>query len=159
MTQGMYLFAITKKTMNVLPPHHTFGSTVNFVGHFSQGSEVYISSGLKYIADEIKEQQPSHLVLVPLFVETLYKKMWQAAQKSGRAQILRAMIKVSNFLRKLGIDLRSKLFKACWTHLVGSGSDHMRRRLPGPEIIDTFGWKKQRRRTNTRIGSKNQRSR
>ena len=93
MTQGMYLFAITPKTMNVLPPHHTFGSTVNFVGHFSQGCEIYISSGLKYIAEEIKEQKPSHLVLVPLFVETLYKKMWQAAEKSGRAQTLRRMIK------------------------------------------------------------------
>jgi long-chain acyl-CoA synthetase len=112
MTQGMYLFAITPKTMNVLPPHHTFGSTVNFVGHFSQGCEIYISSGLKYIAEEIKEQKPSHLVLVPLFVETLYKKMWQAAEKSGRAQLLRRMIKVSDFLRKLGIDLRRKLFKS-----------------------------------------------
>ncbi|NMA33432.1 MAG: AMP-binding protein [Clostridiaceae bacterium] len=112
MTQGMYLFAITPKTMNVLPPHHTFGSTVNFVGHFSQGCEIYISSGLKYIAEEIKEQKPSHLVLVPLFVETLYKKMWQAAEKSGRAQTLRRMIKVSDFLRKLGIDLRRKLFKS-----------------------------------------------
>ncbi|NLC69012.1 MAG: acyl--CoA ligase, partial [Clostridiaceae bacterium] len=48
MTQGMYLFNITRKTMNVLPPHHTYGSTVNFVGHFSQGCTIYISSGLKY---------------------------------------------------------------------------------------------------------------
>ena len=103
MTQGMYLFAITPKTMNVLPPHHTFGSTVNFVGHFSQGCEIYISSGLKYIAEEIKEQKPSHLVLVPLFVETLYKKMWQAAEKSGRAQTLRRMIKFSDFLSSASI--------------------------------------------------------
>ena len=47
MTQGMYLFAITPKTMNVLPPHHTYGSTVNFVGHYDQGSTIYISSGLR----------------------------------------------------------------------------------------------------------------
>ncbi len=111
MTQGMYNFAITPKTMNVLPPHHTFGSTVNFVGHYSQGSEIYISSGLKYIAEEIKEQQPSHLVLVPLFVEALYKKMWAAAEKSGKADALRKMIKTSNAMRKLGIDMRKKFFK------------------------------------------------
>ena len=60
MTQGMYLFNVTPKTMCVLPPHHTYGSTVNFVGHFSQGSTIYLSSGLKYMLDEIKEQQPSH---------------------------------------------------------------------------------------------------
>lgn len=112
MTQGMYLFDITPKTLNVLPPHHTFGSTVNFVGHYAQGSEIYISSGLKHIVNELKEQQPTHLVLVPLFVETLYKKIWSSAQKSGKADTLRRMIKVSNLLRKCGIDLRRKLFKS-----------------------------------------------
>jgi len=112
MTQGMYLFDITPKTLNVLPPHHTFGSTVNFVGHYAQGSEIYISSGLKHIANELKEQQPSHLVLVPLFVETLYKKIWSSAEKSGKAKTLRTMIKISNVLRKIGIDLRRVLFRS-----------------------------------------------
>jgi long-chain acyl-CoA synthetase len=112
MTQGMYNFAITPKTMNVLPPHHTFGSTVNFVGHFSQGSEIYISSGIRHIADEMKEQQPTHLILVPLFVETLYKKIWSAAEKSGKAETLRQMIRLSNNMRKFGIDLRRIFFKS-----------------------------------------------
>ena len=112
MTQGMYLFEITPKTLNVLPPHHTFGSTVNFVGHYAQGSEIYVSSGLKHIANEMKEQQPTHLVLVPLFVETLYKKIWAAAEKSGKAKTLRTMMKVSDTLRKCGIDLRRVFFKS-----------------------------------------------
>jgi len=112
MTQGMYLFQISPRTMNVLPPHHTFGSTVNFVGHFAQGSSIYISSGLKYISNEIKEQRPIHLVMVPLFVETMYKKIWATAEKEGKADALRLLIKVSNFLRKLGIDLRRRLFKS-----------------------------------------------
>ena len=112
MTQGMYLFAITPKTMNVLPPHHTYGSTVNFVGHFAQGSTIYISSGLRYILEEMKEQKPLHLVLVPLFVETMHKKIWQTAEKSGKAETLRSLIKVSNFLLKIGIDLRRTFFKS-----------------------------------------------
>lgn len=112
MTQGMYNFAISPKTMNVLPPHHTFGSTVNFVGHFSQGSEIYISSGLKYVANEMAEQQPTHLVLVPLFVENMFKKIWAGAEKSGKAKTLRKMMKLSNILRKFGIDLRRKFFKS-----------------------------------------------
>ncbi|NLK67845.1 MAG: AMP-binding protein [Clostridiaceae bacterium] len=112
MTQGMYLFNVTPKTMCVLPPHHTYGSTVNFVGHFSQGSTIYLSSGLKYMLDEIKEQQPSHLVLVPLFVETIHKRIWSTAEKSGKAGQLRLLIKFSNFLRKIGIDARRSLFKS-----------------------------------------------
>lgn len=111
MTNGMYYFTITPKTMSVLPPHHTFGSTVNFVGHFAQGSEIYISSGLRYIGTELKEQKPSHLVLVPLFIEKLYDKVWKGAKDSGNSQSLKFMIKVSNALMKIGIDLRKKFFK------------------------------------------------
>ncbi len=110
MTQGMYNFAITPKTMMVLPPHHTFGSTVNLVGHLAQGCTVYISSGLLQILNEMQEQKPSHLVLVPLFVETFYKRIWTTAEKTGKAGLLRTLIKASNGLRKIGIDLRRQLF-------------------------------------------------
>ncbi len=111
MTQGMYNFNITPKTLCVLPPHHTFGSTVNFVGHYAQGAEVYISNGLKYILNELKEQQPTHLVLVPLFVETFYKRIWATAEKTGKANLLRKMMKVSNAMRKVKIDARRLFFK------------------------------------------------
>ena len=120
MTQGMYNFLVTDKTMLVLPPHHTFCSTINLIGHFSQGSTVYISSGLRYIMKELKEQQPKHLLLVPLFVETFYKRIWSSAEKSGKADALRKLMKVSNGMRKTGIDLRRKLFK---------------------EVLDNFGGK------------------
>ena len=110
MTLGMYNFDITRKTLHVLPPHHTFGSTVNYVGHLSQGCEVYISSGLKYVSDEIREQQPTHLILVPAFLEVMNRKIWTTARKTGKEGLLKAMMKVSDYLRKVGIDLRKKLF-------------------------------------------------
>ena len=112
MTQGMYNFAITDRTMMVLPPHHTYGSTVNFVGHFAQGSCVYMSSGIRYILKEMKEYRPKHLILVPLFVETFYKRIWSMAEKQGKADMLRRMMKISNGMRKVGIDLRRKLFSS-----------------------------------------------
>ena len=112
MTLGMYNFDITRKTLHVLPPHHTFGSTVNYVGHLSQGCEVYISSGLKHVSDEIREQQPTHLILVPAFLEVMNRKIWTTARKSHKAGLLKAMIKMSNGLRKIGIDLRKKLFSS-----------------------------------------------
>ncbi len=110
MTLGMYNFDITRKTLHVLPPHHTFGSTVNYVGHLAQGCEVYISSGLKHVSDEIREQQPTHLILVPAFLEVMNRKIWATARKGGKEGLLKVMIKVSNCLRKVGIDLRRKLF-------------------------------------------------
>ena len=110
MTLGMYNFDITRKTLHVLPPHHTFGSTVNYIGHLAQGCEVYISSGLKHVSDEIREQQPTHLILVPAFLEVMNRKIWTTARKTGKEKLLKGMIKVSDALRKVGIDLRKKLF-------------------------------------------------
>ncbi|MBR2927019.1 MAG: AMP-binding protein [Clostridia bacterium] len=119
MEQGMYLFDITPKTMCVLPPHHTFGSTVNFVGHYAQGSEIYISAGLRYIMNELKEFRPSHLILVPLFVETFYKRILSTAEKQGKLKLLNGMRKFSNALRKVGIDLRPLFFKSVLSNFGG----------------------------------------
>ena len=112
MTLGMYNFDITRKTLHVLPPHHTFGSTVNYVGHLSQGCEVYISSGIKHVSEEIKQQQPTHLILVPAFLEVMNRKIWATARKDGKEGLLKAMMKVSDLLRKVGIDVRRKLFSS-----------------------------------------------
>ena len=112
MTLGMYNFDITRKTLHVLPPHHTFGSTVNYVGHLAQGCEVYISSGLKYVSDEIKEQQPTHLILVPAFLEVMNRKIWTTARRTGKAGLLKVMMKISDGLRAIGIDIRKKLFSS-----------------------------------------------
>ncbi len=110
MEQGMYNFQITYKTLFALPPHHTFGSCVNLIGHYAQGCEIYISSGLRYIMNELKEFKPTHLILVPLFVETFYKRIMSTAEKTGKLGGLKFLIKLSNALRKIGIDLRKQFF-------------------------------------------------
>ena len=61
---------------------------------------------------ELKEQQPEHLVLVPLYMENFYRKILANAKDTGKYDTLFRMIKISNFLRKIGIDLRKKLFKS-----------------------------------------------
>ena len=102
----------TFKSVGVLPPHHTFGSTVNILGHNCIGCEVYISSGIRYVQKELKEQTPGHMVLVPLYLETFYRKIMSNIKDQGKEKLIARMIKISNVLRKVGIDLRRKLFKA-----------------------------------------------
>ena len=102
----------TEKSVGVLPPHHTFGSTVNILGHNCIGCEVYLSSGIRYVQQELKEQTPGHMVLVPLYLETFYRKIMANIKEQGKEKLIARMIKLSNFLRKFGIDLRRKLFKA-----------------------------------------------
>ena len=112
MSNGIYLFSMPEKTLFALPAHHTFGSTVNLVGHYMQGLEVYISHGPRYILKELELENPTHLVLVPLYIETFYKKVFAAIEKQGKLGLIRKMMKISNGLRKIGIDLREKLFSA-----------------------------------------------
>ena len=95
-----------EKTVGVLPPHHTYGSTVIFAAHALIGTEVYISAGLRYIHKELKDEKPKHLALVPLYLETFYRKILATVKERGKENILGIMIAVSNFLRKFGIDLR-----------------------------------------------------
>ncbi len=100
------------KTVGVLPPHHTYGSSVMLIGHMMIGAEVYISAGLRYVQKELKEQAPGHLVLVPLYLETFYRKIMANVKEQGKEKLISSMIKVSNGLRKVGIDIRKKLFGA-----------------------------------------------
>ena len=100
-----------KKTVGVLPPHHTYGSSVMLIGHVMIGCEIYISSGIRYVAKELKEQKPEHMVLVPLYLETFYRKIMATLKEKNKLDFVMKMIKVSNGLRKTGIDLRRKFFK------------------------------------------------
>lgn len=127
------------KTIGVLPPHHTYGSTVMFIAHVMIGAEVYISSGLKYITKELKEQKPGHLVLVPLYLETFYRKILSTVKEQGKEETLNNGIKVSNLLRKTGIDMRKKLFGTVRAAFGGELKTVISGGAPiNPEIISFF---------------------
>ncbi len=106
------VITVGDKTVAALPPHHTFGSTVNFLGHVTLGREVYLSGGLKYIQKELKEEKPTHLVLVPLYLETFYRKIWANIKKEGKEELVKKMMKASNAMRKIGVDMRRTLFSS-----------------------------------------------
>ena len=102
----------SERCLNVLPPHHTYGSSVSIFGQCCIGCDIYISSGIKYILKELQEHKPGHLVAVPLYVETFYRRIIAGINAKGekKAKLVFALMKVSNLLRKLGIDVRRKLF-------------------------------------------------
>lgn len=101
-----------KKTVGVLPMHHTYGSSVMLIGHVMIGTEVYVSAGIRYVIKELKEQEPEHLILVPLYLEKFYRKIMSTIKEQGKERLVFTMIKISNGLRKIGIDLRKVLFKS-----------------------------------------------
>lgn len=99
-------------TVVVLPLNHTFGLMAGVLCQLVTGYPTYINSSVKNVLKDIQEMKPRHISVVPLYIETFYKKIWTSARKSGKDKILKVLIKVSNALRKVGIDLRKVFFKS-----------------------------------------------
>ena len=103
----------TKDTLlSFLPIHHTF-------------------DGLRYIADNLKEYKITIFVAVPLVMETMYKKIQKGLAEKGKDKLIAKMIKISNSLLKLHIDLRKTIFKPI--HAVFGG--HLKKVLYGSASI------------------------
>ncbi len=129
-----------KKTVSVLPPHHTFGSSVMLIGHMMIGCEMYFSAGLRYVVKELKEQKPEHLVLVPLYLETFYRRIKATLKEKGKEKLVDRMIKVSKTLPKLLAEpFRKKIFAEIRAAFGGEIKMIISGGAPiNPEILDFF---------------------
>lgn len=113
MADVVHYIDFAENTVSVLPPHHTYGSTVMLIAHVMIGTEVYISNGLKYVQKELKSEKPGHLILVPLYLETFYRRIKANLKSKGKDKLVNNMLKISNITRKASfglIDMRKKLF-------------------------------------------------
>lgn len=97
--------------LSVLPIYHTYEMSAGILAPMLYGCTVNISDGIKYVGKNIKQFKPSILALVPMFANQLYKTVWNTAKKSGIEKKLRFGLKLSKFLKKIGIDARRKIFK------------------------------------------------
>jgi len=95
--------------VSCLPIHHTY-ELCCFIAGLNYGMKIAINDSLKRVIKNFAAFKPTGLVLVPLFVQTMYKKIWDEAKKSGRDKVLKFGLKLSKVSRKVGIDIRKKLF-------------------------------------------------
>ena len=106
-------------TVLLLPLHHTFGLVAGVTCVLLHGHFIYINKSLKNVSNDFLKAQPEHLSLVPMVIEGLYKRIWDTAEKEGKAKALKLLIKISNALLTVGIDVRRKLFKSVLTSFGG----------------------------------------
>lgn len=97
--------------LSFLPLHHTFESTVGFLYPISKGSTIAFCDGIRHIADNIKEYKITVMISVPVLFEGIYKKVLKGIEKKGKLETVKKGVKISNALRKIGIDLRGVIFK------------------------------------------------
>ena len=105
--------------LSFLPLHHTYECTVGFLYPIYVGACITYCEGIRHIADNIKEYQASVMISVPVLFESLYKRVMQNIEKKGMMKKVQMGLKISNFLRKIGIDRRRKIFKEIHDSLGG----------------------------------------
>ena len=106
--------------LSVLPIHHTYECTCGFLCELYRGSTIAYCEGLRHIPKNLAESRATIMLGVPLIFESMYKRIWDQAAKSGMDKKLRMGIKISNLLRKFGIDITRKLFAQVHNSLGGN---------------------------------------
>lgn len=98
-------------SFSLLPINHVFELSCNIMVGFYMNAVIYINDSLKNILPNIQLYRPDAMNAVPLVLEGIYNGIWAKAKEGGKDEILHKLVKVSNKLRKHGIDLRHVLFK------------------------------------------------
>ena len=108
---GLEVSTVYDVCLSVLPYHHTYEMVPGILVSLKKGATICINENLRTVAANLKLYQPTYIMLVPLFVESFYKKIWANIEEKGKEKTVKNAIALSNKLLKVGIDLRSKLFK------------------------------------------------
>lgn len=117
---------------SVLPLHHTYACTDDFLMPLYKGASIAYCEGLKYIVKNLEEARPTMFLGVPALFENLYSKIWQNAKKSGKDKLLRKVIAVNKYTKKIGLDLGNIFFKQIRALFGG----RMRMMISGGAAID-----------------------
>mgnify|MGYP004668661629 CR=1 FL=1 len=125
--------------VSVLPIHHTYEMMCGELGVMAIGGSMLINDSLKHVLKNFAAYKPTTLILVPLFLETMYKRIWTEARRNGMEKKLRRAMKLSTALLNAGIDRRKKLFGQVIAAFGGNLSSIVCGGAPvNPEIIKDF---------------------
>ena len=121
MQRGAGPFNLTPddKFLSILPLHHMFECNAGFLVPLYSGSSIYFSQGIRYIAEEFKEQQPTVVICVPRVIDALSAKIWKGIRTENKERTVRVAIAMTNRLGKLGYTLKRHLFARIHDELGG----------------------------------------
>lgn len=117
--QSMEDINSTDTSIALLPFHHIFGSTC-MAYTLSCGVKIVFADGLRYVKQNLVEYKVTMFVGVPLLMESIYKAVMKEIEKQGKTKLIKIATPITNFLLKLGIDIRRKVYKAVIDGLGGA---------------------------------------
>lgn len=109
-----------RHVIGFIPLNHTYAWVSALFATYIVIEWGYMCDSIKDIQKDLVRIKPYNFSGVPLVVETIYDKIWKTARRTGREDVLKKGLKISNFLMKLGIDKRRKIFKTILDNLGGN---------------------------------------
>ncbi len=105
--------------LSVLPMHHTYEMTAGQLTAIRLGLTICINNSLKYVMRNMKMFQPTAMIVVPLYVNTIKKKISDEIKNRKKQKIVDVGVKATKALRKVGLDTRSIVFSEVLSALGG----------------------------------------
>lgn len=118
-SSNMICFDSDNVLLSVLPMHHTYELTCGQLTAIRLGVTICINNSLKYFMRNVKIFRPTAMVVVPLFVSTIRKKITDEIKNRKKSGIVDFGVKATKTLRKVGIDARSIIFSEVLSSLGG----------------------------------------
>ena len=117
---GLRTSTLYTKCLSILPYHHTYEAVCGILVGIHHRVTLCINESLRAIAKNLQLYKPDYMLVVPAVALALHKNVLKNAEKQGKLKLILTMMKVSNALRKVGIDIRRKLFKSVHDGLGGN---------------------------------------
>jgi len=97
-------------SMSVLPMHHATEINTHIMCRICSGRLTYINDSIRNMMTNIRIFKPNTITVVPMIANAFYRNIMAGARKAGKEEKLRKGIKISNLLRKFGIDKTHSMF-------------------------------------------------
>ncbi len=101
---------VPDSSMLVLPLNHTYAIIAAVTVPLLVGSSIFINKSLKNLMTDMKFCKPKFIALVPLMMDTFYKKIIEKLRSTNKENVINKLLVISKVLCKAGIDLRRKFF-------------------------------------------------
>ena len=106
---GLVYYEQDDVLLSVLPIHHSYEDMCGIFGSVCFGAVNAFCESVKVLPACLALFRPTVMVLVPLYIETFHKRIWDGARKQGKEKKLKFGMALGNLLGAVGIDIRDKL--------------------------------------------------
>ncbi len=107
---GLGLTTLRDVGLSVLPYHHSYEAIAGVLVGIHRRVTLCINDSLKRVVKNLALYQPQYMYVVPALLEVVYRRMQASIEEKGKTKAIKTGIKLSRFLRMIGIDARRKIF-------------------------------------------------